>query len=1096
MDMTSSDDKTRSQAARTGPASPAARAELPRVDPEHFTVRHEHARGGLGRVLAAHDQVLDRPVAIKELLAPGADAEARFVREARLTARLQHPAIVPVYEAGHWPNGEPFYAMKLVAGRSLRAAIAAAPDLDGRMALVPHVTTVAEAVAYAHSHGIIHRDLKPSNVILGDFGETVVIDWGLAKELGTDEPDQAAAAASSAAGLTVVGQVLGTPQYMPPEQALAEPTDERADVYSLGAMLYEVLAGRAPYPDGDSDKVLADVVAGPPRPLRAVEPGTPPDLAGIVGRAMARDWAGRYASARELAEDLRRFTTGKLVSAHHYSPATLLRRWLWRNRVPVALSAGFLTLLFVVGAVSVARIAGARAAAEERRNRVVLLQARAALRRDPAAAIAWLKSYPIAAGDFRDARAIFEEARGRGAIAVVPNVVFGAVANAPGGGLRFLVEGGRILDLDPATGAQAARALAEFPEHPASGSLARSGAALVVGERRRVTIYDLERGRRRAIDLPAGEALANDVCDFTEDERWLAFPTTGGLGVVALPDGALRILAGDGAAATFASHGATLLWNAWPAHAVQAVDLESGRSERWSSGDVTPGYVLGFTRDGRHAFAGTDEGHLVVWSRTGRLERDLALCPSAIGRVAPAGADRVVVRCSEGVIRLLALDDGRDLQLGSVGMSLGWVDAQDGLVFGAGKGEAAVFGAGVATRFGFDDDAFFGWPTADGGYFAVMTPQSHKALVFRVPRSGDRVLEVADATAQPSSDGRHLVLTRPDGVAICDPRGEACRTHTVDTPTWAAVSADARRVAFASATRSGWLDVETGARADVAGGLRSAAWSPAGHELAIGGDDRTVIVVDTDAGTTRTIERGEYGFALSWSPDGRKLAWADDTGAVEIAATAGGARLRLVADQPIGALAFAADGARLYGGGRGKLWIWDTTTGSAETVSPWHRVGGVRVLVRSPDGRALATGGDDGDVRLLDVETRAASVLAGHAARVSVLAFAPDGRSLASADVEGSVRVWDVATGDVRLLRGHTSPVVSLSYAPTGDQLVTASAERVILFDLARLPAPLGDGAAVAAAIERESSVVLGPDDRPVTPGPAQGDSAKPRPPQ
>src|SRR6185436_15844180 len=152
----------------------------------------EHGRGALGRVSRAHDFDLGRDIAIKELISGGRVSEMRFLREVMITARLEHPGIVPLYEAGRWPDGTPFYAMKLVAGRPLRELIDSADTLERRLALLPHVIAVADAIAYAHSHRIVHRDLKPANVIVGDFGETVVIDWGLAKDLSVGETEEIA----------------------------------------------------------------------------------------------------------------------------------------------------------------------------------------------------------------------------------------------------------------------------------------------------------------------------------------------------------------------------------------------------------------------------------------------------------------------------------------------------------------------------------------------------------------------------------------------------------------------------------------------------------------------------------------------------------------------------------------------------------------------------------------------------------------------------------------------------------------------------------------------------------------------------------------
>ena len=144
----------------------------------------------MGRILAARDLRVGRPVAVKELLGRSPQLAARFEREARVTARLQHPGIVPIYEIGQWPDGTPFYSMRMVEGRTLREAIEAAPTLAARLALLPAVIAATEAVAFAHAQRVIHRDLTPSNVLVGAYGETVVIDWGLAKDLGDDADDE------------------------------------------------------------------------------------------------------------------------------------------------------------------------------------------------------------------------------------------------------------------------------------------------------------------------------------------------------------------------------------------------------------------------------------------------------------------------------------------------------------------------------------------------------------------------------------------------------------------------------------------------------------------------------------------------------------------------------------------------------------------------------------------------------------------------------------------------------------------------------------------------------------------------------------------
>lgn len=286
-----------------------------------YTPVLETARGGMGRVWLVHDSQLGREVALKELLPGSAETrdpaaalsgpvDERFAREARVTAQLQHPAITPVYELGRRTDGTLYYTMKFVRGRTLSRAIAECRTFEDRLRLLPHFMDLCQAVAYAHSRGVIHRDLKPANVMVGEFGETVVVDWGLAKIAG----EQAGAPSAGHGGApweglgngTLAGHALGTPAYMPPEQAMGrlDEVDERSDVYSLGAVLYEILTGRRPY-DGDSAAaVISKVIGEPPLPTRAVEPRVPVEYARICDRAMARDRKARCGSARELAAEI------------------------------------------------------------------------------------------------------------------------------------------------------------------------------------------------------------------------------------------------------------------------------------------------------------------------------------------------------------------------------------------------------------------------------------------------------------------------------------------------------------------------------------------------------------------------------------------------------------------------------------------------------------------------------------------------------------------------------------------------------------------------------------------------------------------------
>jgi serine/threonine protein kinase/Tfp pilus assembly protein PilF len=356
---------------------------LPTIPHSAYKGDKEIARGGMGRIVAAEDQRLRRPVALKELIDPSPDQLGRFQREALITARLQHPGIVPVYEAGQWPTGEPFFAMKMVSGRPLDKVIAELRRLDERIALLPRIAAAADAMAYAHSQRVIHRDLKPGNVLIGDFGETVVIDWGLAKDLdasdGLASEERVPRSASerkkkpitdTSSTLTVAGAVMGTPAYMAPEQARGEPVDTRADVFALGAMLYHLLAGVPPYNARTATDVIAAAALGRVVPLEereGAERNAPKDLVAIVERAMEQDPDKRYAHAGELADELRRFMTGQLVGAHHYTLWQRLGRFVKKHRAAVTISTLSVIAFAVFGTLAIRQIVEQRDLANEQR---------------------------------------------------------------------------------------------------------------------------------------------------------------------------------------------------------------------------------------------------------------------------------------------------------------------------------------------------------------------------------------------------------------------------------------------------------------------------------------------------------------------------------------------------------------------------------------------------------------------------------------------------------------------------------------------------------------------------------------------------------
>jgi serine/threonine-protein kinase len=348
----------RLDSASTQPAEDADRTESYAVgkatsDGQRFRVLRPHARGGLGAIFIALDEELCREVALKQILERHADdpnSRARFLMEAEITGGLEHPGIVPVYGLGTHADGRPFYAMRFIKGDSLKEAIDrfhADESLShdpGRRSLalqklLRRFLDVCNAIEYAHTRGVLHRDIKPGNIIVGRHGETLVVDWGLAKAQGradADALDERPLLPSSASGSaeTLPGSALGTPAYMSPEQAIGRLEDlgPRSDVYSLGATLYCLLTGRAPVEGDDLGAVLRAVQRGEFPPPRRLDPAIDRAIEAVCLKAMALRPEDRYASPRALADDLERWLADEPVSAYPEPRWERTRRQLKRHR--------------------------------------------------------------------------------------------------------------------------------------------------------------------------------------------------------------------------------------------------------------------------------------------------------------------------------------------------------------------------------------------------------------------------------------------------------------------------------------------------------------------------------------------------------------------------------------------------------------------------------------------------------------------------------------------------------------------------------------------------------------------------------------------
>jgi len=424
----------------TVPASEPATEEGPPVRPtvpiDRYRIGNELGRGGMGRVVEAFDVQLGRTVALKEVLPKtGGGTARRFNREIQITARLEHASIVPLYDSGINRDGKPFYVMRRVTGRPLDQTIVRCRDLDERLTLLPAVLAAIDAVAHAHKRGVIHRDLKPANILLGELGETVVIDWGLAKVVGEADDLSDGPMTSGDSLQTQMGSVFGTPGFMAPEQARGEALHLHGDVYALGAVLYQLLAGAPPVAGVSATEVMDKTRTHDIIPLAQAAPGAPPDLVAIVGKALAFDPSGRYPDAGALGEDVRRFLAGQLVAAHDYTNRQKLARFARRHRGALAVAALAAVAVAVMSWIGVHRIVTERDAANlargeadagkrdaetsrdrlaERADALVVMQARALIESSPTEAIAILKQLSSKSPRIDEARGLAQAAAVRG----------------------------------------------------------------------------------------------------------------------------------------------------------------------------------------------------------------------------------------------------------------------------------------------------------------------------------------------------------------------------------------------------------------------------------------------------------------------------------------------------------------------------------------------------------------------------------------------------------------------------------------------------------------------------------------------------------
>jgi len=1107
--------------------------DLPTDDPNRYDLSAEHARGGLGRVLKAHDDRLGRTVAIKELLQTTSKrAEARFIREALITARLQHPGIVPVHEAGRWPSGEPYYVMKLISGESLKEMIAERPSLRDRLALLPNVIAVAEAIGYAHNQEVIHRDIKPSNVVVGEFGETIVVDWGLAKDLHEDASsvtlveELPSGTGSSGKGS---GGVMGTPAYMPPEQAEGHQVGKTADVYAIGAVLYTVLAGEPPYKGEDGSDIVNQVLRGAPPAVNANDDDIPTELIAVVNKAMSRNKRDRYPSARELADDLKRFQTGQLVSAYDYSKMSLVRRWMAKHQGVVGAAVVFALILAVVAALGVRRIVTARnvaeseraqaqqaqRATEDRRKALLFIQAKTSLTRDPTAAMAWLKKYPATVRELEKVPAMIDEAR---ALGVAKHVLrhgdwVHSVAFSPDGkNLATSTRGGEIWFWNTETGQgrlvdkglDAAMAMRYSPDGRYIAGGSKFGHIYVwdttQNNKRRTLhghkaeVWDLRFTSDSKRLMSAGKDRTARIWDLETREQQLAldgkktkgigaFSPTADSALFVTPDGKITVTAlktGKSATAEVKlpnpsarvaiSDSGKFIAALGTDSAIRLVDIDkkSVRKLGYHPGNVE---YFEFAPSGDFFVTAGDDTTVRVWGAKKDLRRVLRGHTDNIYHVAFTKDERTIVSAGDdGTARVW------DIATGTAHTLKGHVDdvyrvdvTRDGKLIAT----ASLDGSVRIWATSFDESRVLlgheGKRMMRVGFFG-----NDKLLSYETGR---------DIRAWDLKTGKSHVIARPH-----------FGMHWRINPLAGNIIWASRNGKYAAARGiDGALDIwelSNGKKKTIGGGehkIHVVAFAPDGSYVITSGKNKQLMKWPLPEGKPEVLHKGLYIRSASMNKAGTRLAVLAEK-RVRIwdmakKAFVSEADMTKVLGQlyPRGIHFSPTDDRILVFSAGDTIGIWSLADGSVKGLTTkGHHIVNATV---SDDGTRVAAAVANRTVHIWNLNTGKKDVLAGHKDLVMQVRFSPDGKMLASSSYDKTIRLWMPGTGKSwrsRVLRGHAASVDGIAFSRDGKTLASSGRDGTIRLWPAVLP-----NAPTAAQIKKRlnslTTAVVGSDDEPVT---------------
>jgi eukaryotic-like serine/threonine-protein kinase len=971
-----------------------------------------HARGGLGEVLAAQQEELGRLVALKriqpERLHEG--ARKRFLREAAITAGLQHPGIVPIYGLGHDDQG-PFYTMPLVDGQTLQEAIhdfhrdvtfkrVSGPGTLRFRALLQKFTAVCDTVAYAHDQGVIHRDLKPSNIMLGRYGETLVMDWGLAKHFGTADSDSeremaAPSPSSSPDSLTATGAVLGTPQYMSPEQAKGLPTGPASDVFNLGLILYTILTGtpafqQAGLAGGGPFKAVRDAAVLPPRQR---DPHLPPALDAICLKALAAQPEDRYASARDLGKDIENWLADEPVSAWREPFSVRAGRSIRRRRTLVVSSTAVLSFgvaalacftIVLTGKNQALRMAY-RAEAEQRRA-AQLNSAKILLSQGLASC-----------GSGEITRGILWLAR--------------ALEVTPRDDQETL---GRTIRANLAGVAQQVRPLKAFFAHPDS----------MTG--------DVDCVIRSAAFSPNGRTVLTGCIDGTaqfwnaDDGRAIGppLPHRGSVDAVAFSR--------DGQTAATGSKDEVKLWNASTGKLLGVpVAHPSAVAAVAYSADGKSVVTAGADRNIRHW---DTETHKLL--STSPIRKDLGLHKAAFS----AKAETLLTSDPDNAVRIWNSTTGQQIgepihheyQVTALGLSPDSLNVVTGDITGIGRvwdvigkkqigamlihpgtiGAVAFSPDGRTVMTGADDRTVRLWDTSTGA-----------------PQGAPLELQATVGAVAYSSDGTLLMAGQYGQVRLRAPVENRGTLRTFrHGPNW----------------------------------ITAVAFSPDGNTVLTAGGNPSPLVPSqglvwfwnrsTGQPQGDPIRYEHPVLAAAFSPDGTRLL----TGCGYPYKNVGGAYLRSLIPgnhsiiklehehNPVWSVAFSRDGRTVVTGSfdpinnEGDAKLWDAATGRClRTIR--HPRGGILAVAFSPDGETVLTGGFDRSARFWQASTgEIGGPTLAHRKEVFAVAFSPDGRTVLTGSMDGTARLWDRATGaQTGKALEHEGWVKALAFSRDGNAILT-----------------------------------------------------------